>query len=89
MWKWDEETGWFYEGYTDLYFYQNRLYEYPVSLHEEKLNLSITEAAIATKQRVERDEFYERDFITDDGRKHTHTQGQDGSINYRDAGTNP
>lgn len=87
MWKWDDEIGWYFDGYTDLYFLQNRLYEYPPSLHEEKLNLSITEAAIATTQRIERDEFYERNTFTDDGRKHKDTQGQDGSVDNRDAGT--
>ena len=59
MWRWDDETGWYYEGYTDLYVYGKRLHEYPVSMHLEKLNMSITEAAIATKQRVDKDDFYD------------------------------
>lgn len=66
MWKFDEEIGFYFDGYTDVYFYQQRIYEYPVSMHEEKLNLSITEAAIATTQRIQRDEFYERNFIAND-----------------------
>ena len=66
MWKFSGELGWYFDGYTDLYFYQQRFYEYPVSMHVEKLNLSITEAAIATKQRVQRDEFYERHTTTND-----------------------
>jgi hypothetical protein len=60
MWKWDDETGWTYDGYTDIYIYQKRIFEYPVSMHLEKLNMSITEAAIATRQRREYDDFQER-----------------------------
>ena len=60
MWRWSDETGYYFDGYTDIYYFQGRLLEYPVSMHLEKLNLSITEAAIATRQRIERDNFYER-----------------------------
>ena len=60
MWKFDEEFGvWWFDGFTDVYYYQQRMYEYPVDMHIEKLNLSITEAAIATLQRVDRDNFQE------------------------------
>lgn len=64
MWKWDDETGWHYDGYTDIYVYQRRIIEYPVSMHLEKLNMSITEAAIAARQRADKDDFYERDNTT-------------------------
>lgn len=63
MWRYDEDNGtWFYDGYTDVYFVkaQRRIYEYPVSMHMEKLYLSITEAAIATQQRIDRDNFQEQ-----------------------------
>ena len=65
MWKWSDELGWHYDGYSEIYIYQMRIYEYPISMHVEKLNLSITEAAIATRQRIERDNYYERDIDTD------------------------
>lgn len=65
MWKWSDDLGWHYDVYTDVYIYQKRIYEYPVSMHLEKLNLSITEAAIATRQRIERDNYYERNIDTD------------------------
>lgn len=63
MWIFNEEFGtWGYDGYTDIYLVkaQRRIYEYPVSMHMEKLYLSITEAAIATQQRVDRDYFQEQ-----------------------------
>lgn len=60
MWRFDDELGyWVFDGYTELYFYQRRILEYPLTLHLEKLNLSITEAAICTLQRVDRDNFRE------------------------------
>ena len=60
MWRFNEEAGlWEYEGYTELYIFQRRLLEYPVCMCIEKLNMSITEAAIAAKQMVERDDFRE------------------------------
>lgn len=60
MWRFDDEFGyWVFDGYTELYFYQRRIFEYPLTLHLEKLNLSITEAAICTLQRVDRDNFRE------------------------------
>lgn len=61
MWKYDEEFGvWWFDGYTDVYYYQKRMYEYPVSMHLEKQNMSITEAAIATTQRIDRENFQEQ-----------------------------
>lgn len=63
MWRYDEDNGtWFYDGYTEIYLVkaQRRIYEYPVSMHMEKLYLSITEAAIATQQRIDRDNFQEQ-----------------------------
>lgn len=58
MWKFNDEQGiWEFDGYTDLYLFQKRFLEYPVSMHLEKLYLSITEAAIATRQRIDRDNF--------------------------------
>lgn len=63
MWRYDEYNGtWFYDGYTEIYLVkaQRRIYEYPVSMHMEKLYLSITEAAIATQQRIDRDNFQEQ-----------------------------
>lgn len=60
MWIFNEDSGqWTFDGYTDLYCYSSRIYEYPVSMHVEKLYLSITEAAIATLQRIERENFRE------------------------------
>jgi hypothetical protein len=46
--------------YTDYYVYNSYVYWYQLDMHLLKLNLSITEAAIASKQRVERDNFKER-----------------------------
>lgn len=60
MWKWSDEIGWWFDGYTDIYFIQKRILEYPVSMHNEKLNMSITEAAIATRQRIDRDDYNDR-----------------------------
>jgi len=60
MWRFNEETfQWEFDGYTDLYIYQRRIFEYPLTTHVEKLNLSITEAAICTLQRVDRENFRE------------------------------
>lgn len=60
MWQFDEEFGvWWFDGYTDLFCYQKHIYEYPPAMHLEKLNMSITEAAIATLQRVQRDDYQE------------------------------
>lgn len=60
MWRFNEESGyWVFDGYTELYFYQRRIHEYPLTLHLEKLNLSITEAAICTAQRCDREDFKE------------------------------
>lgn len=60
MWIFNDELGfWEYDGYTDLYLFQRRFLEYPVCMHVEKLYLSLTEAAIATSQRVDRENFRE------------------------------
>jgi hypothetical protein len=60
MWRFNDELGiWEFDGYTDCYFFQRRVLEYPVTMHIEKLNMSITEAAIATSQRVDRENFRE------------------------------
>lgn len=54
------ERVWYSDCYTDLFLYNSRFFEYPPAMHLEKLNMSITEAAIATKQRIERDDYFER-----------------------------
>jgi hypothetical protein len=46
--------------YVDFYVYNSYVYWYEPETHLVKLNMSITEAAIATKQRVDRDNFKER-----------------------------
>jgi hypothetical protein len=50
--------------YVDFYVYNSYVYWYELETHLVKLNLSITEAAICTKQRVERDNFYEKRHTT-------------------------
>lgn len=61
MWRFNDEQGiWQFDGYSEIYIYSKRIYEYPVCMHLEKLYLSITEAAIATKQRVDKDDFQQQ-----------------------------
>lgn len=60
MWRFDDDLGyWVFDGFTEFYFYQRRILEYPLTLCLEKLNLSITEAAICTRQKVEYENFKE------------------------------
>lgn len=48
-----------FEEWDEVYFLrgQNRVYLYPFSMHLEKLNMSLSEAVIATRQRIERDDY--------------------------------
>jgi hypothetical protein len=50
-----------FEEWEEVYFLrsQNRVYLYPFSMHLEKLNMSISEAMIATRQRIEREDYAE------------------------------
>lgn len=60
MWKFNEDTfQWEFDGFTELYIFGKRIYQYPLSTCIEKLNLSITEAAICTRQKVEYEDFKE------------------------------
>lgn len=60
MWRFNEEGGyWEFDGFTEIYIIQKRILEYPLTTCLEKLNLSITEAAICTRQKVEYDNFKE------------------------------
>lgn len=51
-----------FEEWTEQYFIkaQDRVYEYELCMHLVKQNMSITEACIATLQRIERDNFQEQ-----------------------------
>lgn len=62
MLVWDEETGDYIESneYTEFYLIQSRVYEYETTMHLNKLYMSITEACIATRQRIDRENFKER-----------------------------
>lgn len=60
MWKFNDETfQWEFDGFTQLYFFGKRIYQYPLTTCWEKLNLSITEAAICTQQKIEHEDFKE------------------------------
>lgn len=60
MWYFNEDTfEWEFDGFTQLYFFGKRIYQYPLTTCLEKLNLSITEAAICTRQKVEYENFKE------------------------------
>lgn len=50
-----------FEEWEEVYFLpgQNRVYFYPFSMHLEKLNMSLSEALIATRQRIERENYAE------------------------------
>lgn len=45
---------------TEIYEINSRFYEYGFDMHMNKLYMSITEAAIATRQRIDREDFKER-----------------------------